>query len=122
MSSICAKDSQHQKASINTLYDGASDHPAVYGSRRTEDGPWWWMKQAAFISGKPHVRCIVADTTIAKGDEVLRSELVCALKLMYHQMKCSRYAGSVVPVRPCFPKYGKRYGERKKEGNKKSLC
>lgn len=58
------------------------------------------MIEASFVSGQPHVRCVVEDTTVPRlgSDEVLRSELVSALCVMRHQMACSRYANHVVPV------------------------
>ncbi len=83
---------------LRPAYFGHKGHPEVYGRLPPWKVPMWFTHDFCASTNSPHVGGIVADTTIPKGNEVLRSEVVSALHVIQHQIKLRRFPGQKIPV------------------------
>jgi hypothetical protein len=80
------------------LYIGTQDHPYAYGHLRGKQAPEWNANDLFFAKDGPPVGCIVEETTVPVGDQILRSEVVTALHLMNHHIHHGLYPGHTIPV------------------------
>ncbi|KAK3940217.1 hypothetical protein QBC46DRAFT_128864 [Diplogelasinospora grovesii] len=75
------------------------------GPSRAEEDPYplpeWFTKVGYWVDGKPHVGCVVGDSTVRSEGEVLRSEIASAMFFIRKTMQHCKYGSRPIPVLVC---------------------
>lgn len=92
----CFNNKRHAEHGLR--YHGGSQHPHVYDRFQHGTFPIWEMTNMCHTNGRPHLITQLGDSSVATGDQVLRSELAVTISAMRHQMTCNGWDRHIVPV------------------------